>query len=484
MKKIALFLTMVLLALTVTMPAYGFTPPVPMIPALVGYREGVGLQSITALGGNVLQYFPFISVAKVEVPANVFSLAMVAKDIDFIEPDYPVFATAQTVPWGIQHVNAPFVHSKGCKGNGIKVAVLDTGIRTNHVDLQVAGGFNTFGGSSYNDDNGHGTHVAGIIAALDNTEGVIGCAPKASLYSVKVLDSFGSGNYSNIIAGIEWASENDIRIINMSLGAGYGSTALERACEAAYNAGILLVAAAGNSGTTGGNNECIQYPAKYSTVMAVGSITSSNTRSNFSSTGSTLEIVAPGSNIYSTTYNGSYGTMSGTSMACPHVVGVAALVLCAKPSLTSAQLRNVLNLTAKDTWHDQWRYGNGLVDAKAAYNYVTTTIPAVEPLQVGIATNYGFYFYNDPIQITVTVVRQNGVPVANAVVNASIKTRNGNMRLLSTTTNAAGVANFTYIIMPFDGTGTYTINVNANYGQGAAVGAGTKNVDCFGYFLP
>jgi subtilisin len=152
-------------------------------------------------------------------------------------------------------------------------------------------------------------------------------------------------------------------VINMSLGGKTGSDALQAACDAAYDAGILIVAAAGNEGNKPGNKDTIGYPAKYDSVVAVGSITSSYVRSTFSSTGSALEIMAPGSSILSTTFDGGYGTMSGTSMACPHVVGVAALIWGLDPSMSNIQLRNLLNGTANDMWNDPWRYGNGLVDA-------------------------------------------------------------------------------------------------------------------------
>ena len=366
------FAVMLVVLLSLTAIVYAAAPvEVEKVSVIIGFSNDNGRRSLASLGGNIKREFKFISSVQAELPKFLVEKLSKAQGIKFIEPDFVAQAYAQTVPWGIEHVKAPNVHSAGYKGSGIKVAVLDTGIRTNHPDLQVAGGYDTTGTGSYNDDNGHGTHVAGTIAALDNTVGVLGAAPAAQLYAVKVLNSSGSGSYSNIISGIEWAINNNINVINMSLGGSQGSSALEQACNSAYNAGILVVAAAGNEGTSSGSSECIGYPARYASVMAVGSITSSNVRSSFSSTGSTLEIMAPGSDIYSTTYNGSYGTMSGTSMACPHVAGVAALVWSAKSSLTNVQLRNALNQTANDLWNDSWRYGNGLIDAWAAYQYVT-----------------------------------------------------------------------------------------------------------------
>lgn len=336
---------------------------------LLGYSNEVGLGSIRSLGGRVLQDFAFIGVAKVELSAGAIPLAQTAKGIEFIEPDYEVNALGQVVPWGIERVRVPEVRSVAMRVCPIAVAVLDTGISTSHPDLVVAGGCNTVGGISYNDDNGHGTHVAGIVAARNNDIGVIGCS-QAKLYAVKVLNSQGGGSISTVIGGIDWAITNGMKVINMSIGTKQASLALELACNSAYNEGILLVAAAGNDGTPGNNYECIDYPAKYSSVIAVGSITAANTLSSFSSIGPELEIVAPGSLIYSTTYHGGYGIMSGTSMACPHVAGVAALLWGERTTLTNVELRVFLDSYANDLWGDPWRYGNGLVDAWATRSFI------------------------------------------------------------------------------------------------------------------
>lgn len=483
MKK---FLTMMLVVLImVTTTAYA--APVARdenVTVLVGYANSSYMKnskaSIASFRGTTQAEFDFINVAKVELPKSAVDGLKAAPGVKFVEPDYVAKAYAQTVPWGITKVKAPNVHSAGPKGAGIKVAVLDTGILVNHPDLQVVGGYDTTGKGSYTDDNGHGTHVAGTIAALDNTIGVIGVAPQAQLYAVKVLDRNGSGSYSNIIAGIQWAVNNNMKVINMSLGGDQGSAALEQACNAAYNAGVLVVAAAGNSGTASGANECIGYPARYASVIAVGAITSANTRSSFSSTGSTLEIVAPGSDIYSTTYNGGYGTMSGTSMACPHVAGVAALVWSAKPTMTNVQLRNVLKTTADDLWHDSWRYGSGLVNAFAAYQYINGDDPQPPPpppptnLNVTITTNYAYYYMYETMQMTVTVRDQNGALVPNAAVTLRVQTASGYLRQGSAETDATGSITFLYTISPLDGRGNYTITAQAQ--KGSASGIGTKYV--------
>jgi subtilisin len=178
-----------------------------------------------------------------------------------------------------------------------------------------------------------------------NGAGVVGVAPQASLYAAKVLDKNGSGQFSWVIAGIDWCIQHRMHIISMSLGGGSAPTALETICNTAWSKGVLIVAAAGNS--QGGNPvppaaSNVGYPGKYRNVIAVSAIDSTNVIAPFSSRGPEVDLCAPGVNILSTIPNGQYGTMSGTSMACPHVSGVAALTWGAhrtclpRPSTTSA----------------------------------------------------------------------------------------------------------------------------------------------------
>jgi subtilisin family serine protease len=236
-------------------------------------------------------------------------------------------AAVQILPWGIDRVDADRVWtatSSGSKGLAVKVAVIDTGIQLNHPDLvnRVKGGLNAINHrKSYADDNGHGTHVAGIIAANDNTTGVIGAAPLASLYAVKVLDRNGSGYLSDIIEGIDWSIVNKMQVINMSLGASMGTTVFHDAVIRARNAGITIVAASGNDGGA------VLYPAAYPEVVAVAATDNANTIAYWSNHGSEVDIAAPGVSIYSTYLGSTYATLSGTSMATPHVVGTVALLL-------------------------------------------------------------------------------------------------------------------------------------------------------------
>ncbi|MBI2906726.1 MAG: S8 family peptidase [Chloroflexi bacterium] len=270
---------------------------------------------------------------------------------------------AEQLPWGVNRIDAELAWATNT-GAGIKVAVVDTGIDLSHPDLaaNIKGGVNTINPSrSAKDDNGHGSHVAGTIAAVDNSIGVVGVAPKASLYAVKVLGSSGSGWVSDIIEGIQWSVQNGMQVVNMSLGTSSDVVAFHDALTAAYNAGILLVAAAGNSGP---GDFTVNYPAKYAEVIAVSATTSSDAIASYSSRGPEVELAAPGTSVYSTYRGGRYATLSGTSMATPHVSGAAALALAR--GLSRDEARAALQATADDlgsAGRDNL-FGYGLVDAE------------------------------------------------------------------------------------------------------------------------
>jgi subtilisin len=227
---------------------------------------------------------------------------------------------AETVPVGINQIKAPLAWD-ATRGKGVKVAVLDTGIDFNHPDLAP----NYKGGVSFVSDettpldhNRHGTHCAGIIAAALNGLGVVGAAPAAYLYAVKVMSRSGSGNWSWLIAGLDWCTRNGIHVASMSLG-GTAPSAVQTMCDLAFSRGVLLVAAAGNSGGP------VEHPARYGSVIAVSAIDTANQLAAFSCRGPEIELCAPGVDVLSTVPGGGYARLSGTSMACPHVSGAAAL---------------------------------------------------------------------------------------------------------------------------------------------------------------
>lgn len=273
----------------------------------------------------------------------------------------PTPTNSQVVPWGITKIHSPDVWGTDT-GNGVSVGVIDTGISTTHPDLSanIAGcvSFVSYTGSC-EDDNGHGSHVSGIIAAVNNTVGVVGVAPQARLYALKVLDSQGSGYLSDVISGLNWAATNHLTIVNMSMGTGSDVQSFHDAVTAAYNAGVIEVAAAGNSGP--GSNTVI-YPAAYPEVIAVAATDINNNVPSWSSRGPQVDIAAPGVNIYSTYRGGEYATLSGTSMATPHVTGAVALRLATHPGESFSQVYNELETSADPLPWGSTLVGGGLVD--------------------------------------------------------------------------------------------------------------------------
>jgi len=292
--------------------------------------------------------------------------------VRYVEEDGTAHALSQSVPWGVDRVDADVVHDGGDTGAGADVAILDTGIDEDHPDLQdnlgAGKAYTNCDGSNgstcnnaWDDDNGHGTHCAGTADAIDNSEGVVGVATEATLHAVKVLGSSGSGSFSDIAAGIEYVADQGWDVCSMSLGGSSSSSTLQDACQYASDNGVLLVAAAGNSGPC---SDCVGYPAAYSTVIAVSSTTEDDSLSSFSSTGPEVELAAPGSNVNSTVPGGDYGTKSGTSMACPHVSGAGGHLMA--NGFTNDEARTRLQNTAENIGLSDNEQGNGLLDAEAA----------------------------------------------------------------------------------------------------------------------
>ena len=283
--------------------------------------------------------------------------------------------TSQTLPWGIDRVDAEVAHADGETGGdntdgegGTDIAIIDTGIDDDHPDLEA----NIGAGKAYvkcrgkncnypwSDDNDHGTHCAGIADARDNTQGVVGVSTEATLHAVKVLDKQGSGSFSDVAAGIEYTADQGWDVGSLSLGASSGSQTVKDACTYANDKGVLLVAAAGNDGPC---SDCVGFPAAYSEVIAVSSTTKEDTLSGFSSTGPEIELAAPGSDIYSSVIGG-YDTFSGTSMACPHVSGAGGQLM--DNGYTNGEARTRLKDTAEDIGLSDSESGAGLLDVATA----------------------------------------------------------------------------------------------------------------------
>ncbi|RCW51182.1 S8 family peptidase [Paenibacillus prosopidis] len=248
------------------------------------------------------------------------------------------------ITWNINRVKAPQAWST-TRGKSIKVAVIDSGI-AKHPHLSIAGGINTIDGGSYYDDNGHGTHVAGIVSAIGIAGNVTGTAPEVDLYAVKALDKNGDGYVSDIVEGIDWCISNRMHVINMSFGllGTESSGTLHNAVRRAYRQGIVIVASAGNSGKSSGK---IDEPASFSETIAVAASTRSNRIASFSSRGKGIGLTAPGQNILSTWLNQKYIKLSGTSMSAPHVAGGAALLLAGKSGLSPSAVKIKLRRRAK-----------------------------------------------------------------------------------------------------------------------------------------
>ncbi|HVE12534.1 MAG TPA: S8 family peptidase [Elusimicrobiota bacterium] len=257
-------------------------------------------------------------------------------------PDFEPTSTRdrQVMPWGIEEVHAKEAWSV-TRGGGVKVAVVDTGVDSTHPNLRIVGGANMIQpGASYMDDNGHGTHVAGTIGALDGRRGVVGIAPEANIYAVKVLDADGSGTFSDIIAGIQWCADNGIKVANFSLGASRGTPSLQEAVAEATARGVTIVAAAGNSGSDVG------FPAAYPEAIAVAATDVNGDVAEFSSRGPQVAIAAPGVNVLSTSPGGGYRNLSGTSMATPHIAGLAVLAIASHGYTTPQEVRLALMRSA------------------------------------------------------------------------------------------------------------------------------------------
>lgn len=354
---------------------------------IIIFRGEIDSDKILKIGGKVVRRLSIINGISCIIPETVVQSLEGDPEVVEVRLDNEVRLTGDTLPWGVDRLNAERVWGYaegstdvfGYAGEGIDVAIIDTGVDYTHKDLIDRFNLDLKGYDFVNndpdpmDDNGHGTHCAGIIAASDNELGIIGVAPKARLYALKVLNRYSYGYESDVVAAIEWCINHSVEIISMSLGANTYLPSLHEACDEAYNHNILLFAAAGNDGYSGSVEDTVDYPAKFESVIAVGATDISNKRAVWgyhtaSSTGPALELMAPGDGIYSTYLGGGYETMSGTSMACPHAAGVAALIWSMNRNLTNVEVRLRLQETALDLGKPgrDWEYGYGLVDAEAA----------------------------------------------------------------------------------------------------------------------
>ncbi|PSP54573.1 peptidase S8 [Halobacteriales archaeon QS_1_67_19] len=339
------------------------------IEANVGFAAESGREVALDAADEVVREFNFDAVT-VRAPKQVLSALESRSDVRYVEFNGTMRALDQTLPWGIDRVDADVAHANRETGNGADIAIIDTGIDDDHPDLQANVGegkaFVTCVGTNCNyawsDDNDHGTHCAGIADALNNSQGVVGVSTEATLHAVKVLDATGAGSYSDVAAGIEYTADQGWDVGSLSLG-GDDSSVVKDACQYAYDRGVLLVAAAGNDGQC---TDCVGYPAAYEECIAVSATSKDDSLASFSSTGPEVELAAPGDNICSTVIGG-YDTFSGTSMACPHVSGAGGQLMA--DGYTNTEARQRLRDTAEDVGLADNEQGYGLLDVAAALGY-------------------------------------------------------------------------------------------------------------------
>ena len=347
-----------------TTPGQGQGPPEGAIPGryIVVFDEGevrdptaVAREHARRHGAEVLYTYQYaIEGYAARLPEGRLDEVRADGRVAYVEPDQTMYAEAQTLPWGIDKIDADVSSTKAGNGSGavsgVNAYVIDTGIYR-HTDLYRAKHVNFVGDGRNTDCHGHGTHVAGTVAAKDNTSDVVGVAPGAPLTGVKVLGCNGSGATSGVIKGVDWVTANARKpaIANMSLGGGL-SQALDDAVRRSAAGGVFYSIAAGNDGA----DACLQSPARAGAgadngIATVAATTSSDGETSWSNYGPCVDVWAPGERILSTKKGGGTTTMSGTSMAAPHVEGGAALYLSKNTAASPTTVEGVLTSGATIT---------------------------------------------------------------------------------------------------------------------------------------
>lgn len=376
-----------------------------------------------------------------------------------VSADRTIHASADTIPWGIDRIDAEpgaaANDGSDSDGNSVHIAVIDTGIDLQHQDLEanIAGGVTlvtspgktTTGGQ---DDAGHGTHVAGTIAAAINNADVVGVAPQGKLWAVKVLNKRGSGSFSDVIAGIDWVADTTqhpfIAVVNMSLGASCSvctedSTdptlqALHSAIQNAVAQGVTFAVAAGNNSADAKNS----VPAAYDEVITVSALTQTDSVASFSNYGEDVDLIAPGVGVLSTQLKGGTAEMSGTSMAAPHVAGAAALVIVSSPGFSPAQVQRQLIETGEcadgavagttgcsQTWPgDKDAFAEPLVNAARASGASSTLEPADPAVVVTLTSDKANYVDGQDTTAVLTLAAKDegGNPISGLTFSSTLNT--------------------------------------------------------------
>lgn len=352
---------------------------------LVGARSPGAVSaaaSVSDAGHSVIELGDRSVVSGV-YPEGVRRSLLQREDVAYVQPDRRLQTMGSggdadrapdgTLPWGIDRIDAEVAHGNGATGEGIDVAIIDTGIDGRHPVLEdnvaepgdgAHRAWEECEGDDcdhpWSDDGGHGTHVSGTVAAVEGDAGVVGVAPEVTLHALKVCNGAGFCSTSDIVAAVKFAADQGWEVANLSLGSPSESPALEDAGQYAADQGTLLVAAAGNRGPC---DDCVGYPAAYDEYVAVSATSIDDSLAEFSSTGPEVDLAAPGEDVCSTVPGG-HGTFSGTSMASPHVAGTAAQLRAEGYSVEEA--REQLRESAEGIGLDDPEEGSGLVDAAAA----------------------------------------------------------------------------------------------------------------------
>ena len=460
-----------------------------------GDRQNV-IDTVVKLGGNVTHAFQIVDALAVELPPEALAAVARLPAVRVMEPDSQIRVNAEEVPWGIDRIDAIYNPADGkdeyTGGRGVIVAVIDTGIDLDHPDLEeniytnslelwgVPGvdddgngfiddvhGWNFVANSNNpDDDHGHGSHCAGTVGAVgDNKLGVVGVAPGVTLMPIKVLDSSGSGSFSDVMAALDYCVMMGVNVTSNS----YGSpdeegTLVGESFDAAKAAGILHIASAGNSGNSSGTGDRVEFPGRYDSVIAVAATNINDTRASFSSTGPDVAISAPGVNVRSTYKNGGYRNLSGTSMACPHVAGAAA-VLMADGVADIDIIVMMLGMTAVDLGPtgDDNLYGMGRIDLLEARRLRGSLTKPGATQTVSIASiQYGVARQGRDLTLEVKAVQPyadgSNLAVADAEVSITLLHVGSNTAYVGqATTDSLGSITFKLRGAP---AGTYTTTIN------------------------
>jgi thermitase len=508
--------------------APGFAPDQILVKFNLGTDEATQGQIHRKNGGAVVAEIAQLGIKVVRVNVGNVPDKVKAyrgeKDVAFAEPDFVAEAIGDPIypndpdfgnQWGLSQgsdndVDAPEAWGITTGSAGIKIAILDTGVDQDHEDLAKIVANKNFTSSSTMDDRyGHGTHVAGIAAAsTNNSKGVAGLGYDCAIMNGKVLGDTGSGSYSGIASGIIWAADNGAKVINMSLGGTSSSSTLQQAVDYAWNKGVVVVAAAGNS-----NTSAMFYPAAYTNCIAVAATDQNDARASFSNYGNWVDVAAPGVSIYSTLPNHrnsiggmSYGSLNGTSMSSPLVAGLVGLVWSTSYGTTNVQVRDRVQTTAEQAGTMWSSYGikrinaynavasatplpdttppnitsvNAVVTATTATITWTTDEPANSKVNYGLTTDYGSSVYSSTLVTSHSLILTGLSPATNYRYQVSSADASGNSAssgdytFTTTLTLTMSIQSLSVVLVKsgtsYSGQATMIIMANGSPVQGATV---------------